>query len=131
MPNPRLTAPARSAAVESSIRDNVLAEFLKAHRAEGIEVVLTEYDEKGYIAYEKKLSREKGIAEGEFRKLVQLVCKKLSKGKTPAQIAADLEEDIKTVDNICNIAGHFAPDYSCDKIVGWIKEQNGQEPDLE
>lgn len=118
-----------NAAVESSIRDNILAEFLKAHRAEVIEVVLTEYDEKGYIAYEKRLSHAKGVEDGEFRKLVQQVCKKLSKGKTPAQIAEDLEEDIHTVAEICDAAVPFAPDYDCDKIVIAIKGDESQEQD--
>lgn len=119
------------AAIESSIRDNVLAEFLKAHRAEVLEVVLTEYDEKGYIAYEKRLSHEEGLlegrAEGELRKLVQQICKKLSKGKNAEQIAEELEEDLSKVSDICTVAGHFAPDYDCDRIVSRILEKNAKE----
>lgn len=111
-------------AIESSIRDGILAGFLKAHRAEVIEVVLTEYDEKGYIAYEKKLSHEEGLAEGELRKLVQQICKKLSKGKNPLQISEDLEEDLNIISKICNIASYFAPNYDCDQIVSKITEQN-------
>lgn len=117
-------------AVESCIRDSILAEFLKAHRAEVIEVVLTEYDEKGYIAYEKKLSREEGhkegrregLAEGELKKLVELVCKKLAKGKNVEQIAEELEEKTETIAGIREAADNFAPDYDCNKVVAWIKE---------
>lgn len=119
-----------NAAVESSIRDNILAEFLKAHRAEVIEVVLTEYDEKGYIEYEKKLSHEEGLADGEIKKLVQIICKKLSKGKSPAQIAEDLEEDLDTVTEICDAAGNFAPDYDCDKVFASIKGDEAQDDDI-
>lgn len=127
-----------NAAVESSIQDNILADFLKAHRAEVIEVVLTEYDEKGYIAYEKKLSHDQGkdeglkegLAEGQFRKLVQMICKKLSKNKTPAQIAEDLEEDIETINAICNIARQFSPDYDADKITEWIKNTESSDKSL-
>lgn len=122
-----------NAAVESSIRDNILAEFLKAHRAEVIEVVLTEYNEKGYIAYEKKLSHKegwtKGFADGEFKKLVQQVCKKLSKGKTPAQIAEDLEEDLDAITEICNTARTFAPDYDPDQIFTAIRGDDTQDED--
>lgn len=118
-------------AVASCIRDNILAEFLKAHRAEVIEVVLTEYDEKGYIAYEKKLSREEGrqegIAAGEFRKLIQQVCKKLSKGKSADQIAAELEEEPHTIRQICDAAALFAPDYDCDKIGDWLQDHKSPE----
>lgn len=90
-------------------------------------MVLTEYDEKGYIAYKKKLIREEGwnegLSEGELRKLVQLICKKLSKGKAPVQIAEDLEEDLKTVTQICDAAGHFAPDHDCVRIIDRIRAQ--------
>lgn len=123
-------------AVESCIRDGILTEFLKAHRAEVMEVVLTEYDEEGYIAYEKGLSREegleegiqKGISEGEVRKLIQQVCKKLSKDKAVGQIAEELEEDVETVARICEAAGHFSPDYDCGRIYKWMAEQQGIAP---
>lgn len=44
-------------------KDNVLSDFLKAHRAEVKEVMLTEYNEKDHITHEKNLSKAEGIAE--------------------------------------------------------------------
>lgn len=55
--------------------------------------------------------------EGEIKKLVDLVCRKLAKGKDSEAIAEDLEEDLKKVRCICDIAAKYAPDYDREKIL--------------
>ena len=45
-----------------------------------------------------------------------MVCKKLTKGKDVSQIATDLDEDESHIQEICNIAQKFAPDYDAEKI---------------
>lgn len=62
-------------------------------------------------------SRAEGRAEGEIKKLVDLVCRKLAKGKTAEVIADDLEEDISEVKRICNAAEKYAPDYDLEKVL--------------
>lgn len=62
-------------------------------------------------------SRAEGRAEGEIKKLVDLVCRKLAKGKTAEVIADDLEEDISEVKRICNAAEKYAPDYDFEKVL--------------
>lgn len=62
-------------------------------------------------------SRAEGRAEGEIKKLVDLVCRKLAKGKTAETIADDLEEDINEVKRICNAAEKYAPDYDSEKVL--------------
>lgn len=59
---------------------------------------------------------QKGLIKGENRKLIQMVCKKLGKGKAPEMIASDLEEDIAVITQICDTAKLFEPDYDCDRI---------------
>lgn len=54
--------------------------------------------------------------EGEEKKLIEIVAKKLRKQKTPQAIAEDLEEDIKIINNICKAAESTAPEYDCDRI---------------
>lgn len=51
-----------------------------------------------------------------MKKLIELVCKKLSKGKSPQTIAEDLEEDPTVIEKICKAAEPFAPDYDVDAI---------------
>ena len=58
----------------------------------------------------------KGEISGENKKLISIVCKKLKKGKTPAQIADDLEEEISLIEKICESAESFAPEYDVEKI---------------
>ncbi|MDE5779659.1 MAG: Rpn family recombination-promoting nuclease/putative transposase [Lachnospiraceae bacterium] len=59
---------------------------------------------------------ERGLESGALRKLVMQVCCKLRKGKEAAQIADELEEDIEQINNICEAARHFAPDYDEEKV---------------
>ena len=54
--------------------------------------------------------------EGGERKVIQMVCKKLLKGKTPEVIAEELEEDLTEIQRICDVAKDFAPTYDCDEI---------------
>lgn len=61
-------------------------------------------------------ARQDGKAEGEELKLIKLVCKKLLKGKTPEEIAEDLEEETDTILPICELAKEFAPEYDSEKI---------------
>lgn len=112
-------------AVAVCIESNVLEEFLRKHRMEVKELILSEYNEELHINSEKKLSYQEGRAEGrtegEHIKLIEIVCKKLRRGKTPEEISEDLEEDISAVREICKAAEEFRPDYDfefvCEKIT--------------
>lgn len=59
---------------------------------------------------------EIGISQGESQKLVSQVCKKLGKGCSVAEIADMLEEETEVIQNICNVAEQYAPDYDVEKI---------------
>lgn len=51
-------------AVEDCIRDGILENFLSSHRAEVLDVILTDYNEQEYIAMEREEAWEEGRAEG-------------------------------------------------------------------
>ncbi len=59
---------------------------------------------------------QKGIERGSDMKLITQICLKLQKGKTPGQIADDLEEELSVVESIYEIARKFAPSYDYDEI---------------
>ncbi|MCM1134732.1 MAG: hypothetical protein NC400_04070 [Clostridium sp.] len=63
-----------------------------------------------------------GIEKGKSVHLISLVCRKLSKGKTPAQISEELEEELPTVEHICEIAGKCSPEYDCEKIYQLLSQ---------
>ncbi|MDD3252376.1 MAG: hypothetical protein PHV18_07445 [Lachnospiraceae bacterium] len=108
-------------AIENCIKENVLKEFLLKHRGEVCQVILGEYDEKLHIKNEREIAKAEGIAEGiaegKLGNFINLVCKKLKKNTPVPVIAAELEEDLDTIQRICKIAGNYAPDYDEEKIL--------------
>ena len=67
--------------------------------------------------------RENALEEGRERGSIELICKKLRKGKTPDTIAEEAEEDLEKIQRICEVAAPFAPDYDSDKVYkAWEKE---------
>lgn len=99
-------------AVDSCIEDDILGEILRKDRARIMASILSEFDEVGYA----QMLREEGIEEGEMRKLIEMVCKKLRKNKTSELIAEELEEEESVIKAICEKAQRYAPEYDIDKI---------------
>ncbi len=95
-------------------------------------MILMEYDEELHISSEKALSYQEGfregnaqgISQGSLQKLVQLVCRKLAKGKSPETIAGELEEDPEIIRRICGIASRLSPDCGYDQIYQLLQEQD-------
>ena len=108
-------------AVDECINEDVLREFLLENKAEVVRMFLTEYNEKQTlentyndgveVGKEKgieigkaqgiEMGKVQGIEFGERKKLVEMVYKKIKKGKTVEEIADDLEENIEVVKQIC------------------------------
>ena len=100
-------------AVDECINEDVLREFLLENKAEVVKMFLTEYNEKQTlentyndgveVGKEKgiEIGKAQGIEFGERRKLIEMVYKKIKKGKTVEEIADDLEENIEVVKQIC------------------------------
>lgn len=67
--------------------------------------------------------------EGAMTKLIELVCKKLTKNKPMETIVDELEEERDTIQTICKVATSFAPDYDIDKIYeAWKLQNNSSSP---
>ena len=74
-----------------------------------------------------ELGLTQGRTQGENRKLIEQVCRKLKKQKTPDIIAEELEEELEIIQCICEAAAPFAPEYECgDVYKAWEnrKEEN-------
>ena len=108
-------AKAVDAAVVSCIDADILRDFLLAHRAEVVDMVLTEYDEKSFVKGMKEEGRQEGIEEG-LRKglregrqslLFSLVNEKIltlsdaasRAGLTEAEFTAEMENYLKNHKN--------------------------------
>ena len=66
--------------------------------------------------------RTEGRLVGEEQLLFRLICTKLKKGKTPEVIAEELEEDVSRVEQICEKAKSFAPEYDWKKVYEQMKQ---------
>lgn len=105
--------------VDECIHDGILADFLLSQKAEVISMSIFEYNEevelKKIRADEYSLGLEKGIKEGMTRghleTLINQICRKLRKNKTPQEIAGDLEEELSVISPIIAAAQRYAPDY--------------------
>ena len=60
--------------------------------------------------------REEGREEGDIRRLLTLICRKLSKGKELREIADDLEEKEKDLKDMYEFVLTFAPEYDEKKV---------------
>ncbi len=100
-------------AVDYCIEHGILKDFLRRNKAEVIRMSIFEYDEK---LHEKTL-REEGFEDGKTSLIVELVCQKLGKGKTPEVIAEELEQNPDAVKHICEVAASYAPSYDVKEIL--------------
>lgn len=60
---------------------------------------------------------QQGIAKGEYRKLIEQIRKKMSKGKQVAQIADELEEDMATIEVIAAVFNKQGLDCPAEKVL--------------
>ena len=61
-------------------------------------------------------AEQRGEQRGEELKLILMICRKLKKGKSAEQIAEELEEELEVVEQICEVAKQFAPEYDINQI---------------
>ena len=66
---------------------------------------------------EKYYEREEGREEGRMNTLVSLVCRKLAKGMEAMAIADMLEEEEDVIQDICDVAKRYAPEYDIESIT--------------
>lgn len=104
-------------AVDECIREGILSDFLQKNRSEAIVVSIFEYDEEKELALFREAEREEGRKEA----VIELVCRKLRKGKAAEDIAEDLEEDVETIRQICQAASAYAPEYDSYKVYEAVK----------
>ena len=62
---------------------------------------------------------------GEVLALTKLVCRKLKKNRTEGTIADELETEPKIIQQICEIAKAYAPDYNVEEIAREYSERVG------
>ena len=84
-------------AITECIREGILKDFLEKNRREAIRVSIYEYDEERHIRQEREEAREEGERIGQEKGRLELIRKKLAKGKSIPEIAEALEEEEETI----------------------------------
>ena len=59
---------------------------------------------------------EVGVKRGLNQQIIKQVCKKLERSKTAEIIAEELEEDIVLIQEMCDVAMDFGPEYDIEKV---------------
>lgn len=111
--------------IQKSTEENATNEDLKYIHSLAKEV--KDNEEVG-VSYMKSWEREyyfrrEGKKEGEISKLVDLVCKKILKDYSVAEIADMLEEEETVIQEIYDVAVQYAPEYDVEKIVEVIQNR--------
>ena len=73
----------------------------------------------GIVEAEER-GEERGIEIGRDQLLISLICKKLRKGKTAAQIAEETEESFDYIQSIVSEARAFAPEYKEEDVMQFL-----------
>ena len=118
-------------AIRECIREDVLREFLENHRMEARAMSIFEYDQEKHMRQEREAAwkegrrsgleegrrsgleegrrsgleegRRSGLEEGREQILEQQIQKKLAKGKSVSEIAAELEETEERIQDLIRV----------------------------
>ena len=110
-------------AIDDCIKKSILTDLLVKYRAEVRDMVLTSFNKELYERDLKAEGWEAGYKAGEQLKLIQLVCKKLQKNKSPEVIAEELEEELSTIQRICKTADECGLPYDHDRIYELLQKE--------
>ena len=107
--------------IDTCIENDILADVLREHRDEVIEMYYWEYNEEAHRWAIEKDAEERGETRGEVRgaclELIRQITKKVKKDKTLEQTADDLEKDLDKIKPIWEAVKSEAPDYDEKKIL--------------
>ena len=125
-------------AIDRCIEENVLKDFLIKNRGEVLKVMMLDYTFERQLTLEREDSRregrEAGIAEGreagraegrtegDLRRLIILVYKKLQKQKSVVQIAEELEETEEGIRPIYEAVFQNLSDFDAERICSILLE---------
>ena len=93
-----------------------MKELMEDSRAEGFEAGLMEGRSQG-LDQGIKQGFNQGVYQGKLTFLIEKICIKMQKGKSPEVIADELEQDPAAIALICHEVQNSAPDYHYSKIA--------------
>ena len=89
--------------IRECIHEDILREFLENHRMEARAMSIFEYDQEKHMRQEREAAWKAGLEEGREQILEQQIQKKLAKGKSVSEIAAELEETEERIQDLIRV----------------------------
>ena len=88
-------------AIDTCLAQGILSDILKHCQTEVLNMLLSEYNERETMEYlrreHEQVGEKRGFRKGSTAKLVSLIQKKVTKARSPEQIAEDLEEPLENL----------------------------------
>ena len=111
-------------AIEDCIENHVLEDFFRDRKDEVKKMTHLDYtwEKREQMIRKEEFEdgvaegMERGVGQGSLQRLVNQVCSKLKKGKTPEEIADALEEPVENIQKICRSAERYAPEYPVEEV---------------
>ena len=101
----------RDFAITLAIKDceeaGIFAEFVREHGSEAVNMLFTQFNMEDALEVRYEEGFEDGEQQGQVLKLVELVCRKLQKGKTAESIAEELDEPVQMIEKIVSAANKY------------------------
>ena len=113
-------------AIEYCIENHILEEYLRRKGSDVMGFLCAEYDYEmdmkvqGEEKYQEGV--EYGLEQGKTRTLIEMICKKIQKGKSLEEIIEDLEVDTENIRPIYEAAMQCAPEYDLNKIYSMLQK---------
>ena len=122
-------------AIQDCEREGILVDFVREHGSEAVNMLFTQFNMEDAleVQYEEGFEAgvesglETGTQKGKVQMLIQQVCRKLKKGKSPAVIAEELEEEIVLVGRICAVVKQCGVDADLEHIYEALEGED-EEP---
>lgn len=115
----------RDTAVRCTVKDceknGIMTEFMQEHGAEVSNMLFTQFNMEDALRVNYEEGLEDGEEKGKVLQLIQLVCRKLQKGKAMAVIAEELEEELEPIERICAAVEQCGLDADIENIYNVLK----------
>ncbi|MCM1542088.1 MAG: hypothetical protein NC121_12635 [Blautia sp.] len=116
----------RDTAIQRTVKDceenGIMTKFMREHGSEVSNMLFTQFNMEDALKANYEEGFEDGEEKGKMLQLIQLVCRKIQKGKDAAVIAEELEEDIEPIRQICAVVEQCGLNAGIEKIYSVLRK---------
>lgn len=102
--------------IEDCEKEGIMVDFVRKHGSEAVNMLFTQWNLEDALEVRYEEGLEDGTEKGKILNLIQLVHKKVQKGKMVEQIADEVEESSDLVEKICKAIVDCGTETDAEKI---------------